>query len=351
MMRRRRRLSLRFGLGTLIAIAALSLFILNSGLEAIFFDVNLGERSRFELQEFWVCQLFEWFLGIWIFIVGSCIASFLNVVAYRLPAGMPVTGTSFCPHCRVPIRPSDNVPVFGWIFLRGRCRACKLSISSRYPIFELVGGLLMMSIYLSTILGHGANLPWQRHSELDYGMPVNLHFMDEAVFFVAGLHAWLLLFLYGGALTSFGNGRLPMKAWVIGPIGILFAIAIRPEICLLPIHFDKLQFGLAYFFAIPSAQALITSCFGGLMAIIASLLWRTKYDHRGWMMAWLMIGLALGWQATLWIFLIAAVAKVLQQRLTSQNPYFNAEAPIQFLWLWTGCFLIGWKWLYRFFNF
>jgi len=68
---------------------------------------------------------------------GLIVGSFLNVVVYRLPLGESlVLPGSYCPSCGVPIKPYDNVPVFGWLLLRGHCRSCRTPISARYPLVE-----------------------------------------------------------------------------------------------------------------------------------------------------------------------------------------------------------------------
>jgi leader peptidase (prepilin peptidase)/N-methyltransferase len=70
-------------------------------------------------------------------VLGACIGSFLNVVVYRLPRGLSLWHPpSHCPHCQTRLRPWDNVPVFGWLWLRGRCRYCGAGISPRYPLVE-----------------------------------------------------------------------------------------------------------------------------------------------------------------------------------------------------------------------
>jgi leader peptidase (prepilin peptidase)/N-methyltransferase len=77
------------------------------------------------------------------FLAGLAIGSFLNVVAYRLPRGESlVSPGSHCPSCDAPVRPRDNVPVLGWLLLRGRCRDCGAAISWRYPAIELATGVL-----------------------------------------------------------------------------------------------------------------------------------------------------------------------------------------------------------------
>lgn len=76
-------------------------------------------------------------------IIGLLIGSFLNVVIYRVPAGESVVSPpSHCPGCDTPIAPRDNIPVLSWILLRGRCRTCGAPISVRYPLVELLTGLL-----------------------------------------------------------------------------------------------------------------------------------------------------------------------------------------------------------------
>lgn len=82
-------------------------------------------------------------------VLGLAIGSFLNVVAYRLPRGESLSHPpSACPSCGTPIKPYDNVPVLGWLWLRGRCRACRATISPRYPIVEAVTGLLWFAVVL-----------------------------------------------------------------------------------------------------------------------------------------------------------------------------------------------------------
>ena len=79
-----------------------------------------------------------------------CLGSFLNVVAYRLPAGMSlVAPRSACPGCGTAIRPHDNVPVFSWLMLGGHCRSCDASISPRYPLTEAFTGALFAAVVIA----------------------------------------------------------------------------------------------------------------------------------------------------------------------------------------------------------
>ena len=73
-----------------------------------------------------------------IFAFGACFGSLTNVLVYRLPMGLSVvTPPSRCPACETTLTWRENIPIFGWLFLRGRCRFCKSKISPEYPLVEL----------------------------------------------------------------------------------------------------------------------------------------------------------------------------------------------------------------------
>ncbi len=83
------------------------------------------------------------------FLFGIVIGSFLNVCITRIPEEQSIVSpASRCPRCKTPIKPYDNVPVFGWLWLRGKCRTCGLPISPMYPLVELATGLLFVGCYL-----------------------------------------------------------------------------------------------------------------------------------------------------------------------------------------------------------
>lgn len=119
-----------------------------------------------------------------VLLLGLLIGSFLNVVVYRLPKmllrdwqaqareilNLPaeadkqtfnlILPNSSCPHCAHEIKPWENIPIFSWLFLRGKCSACKAPISTRYPLVELTCGLL--SAYVAWHFG----FTWQTGSML-----------------------------------------------------------------------------------------------------------------------------------------------------------------------------------------
>jgi leader peptidase (prepilin peptidase)/N-methyltransferase len=81
---------------------------------------------------------------------GLVIGSFLNVVAYRLPRRESLVHPgSHCPECNTPVKAYDNLPVIGWLLLRGHCRSCGEQISWRYPIVEALTGVLAVAVVLT----------------------------------------------------------------------------------------------------------------------------------------------------------------------------------------------------------
>lgn len=91
--------------------------------------------------------LFELLITGYIFIVGSCIGSFLNVVAWRAPRGLsPARGRSFCPACGAPIRAYDLLPVVSFLVLRGKCRRCGAKIPLRDFLVEGLMGVAALAV-------------------------------------------------------------------------------------------------------------------------------------------------------------------------------------------------------------
>lgn len=81
---------------------------------------------------------------ILIFVLGTIVGSFLNVVIYRLPRKgitLWIPSYSFCPNCKKRLRWFDNIPILSYILLKGKCRYCKWRIPIRYPLVEIANAL------------------------------------------------------------------------------------------------------------------------------------------------------------------------------------------------------------------
>ena len=80
---------------------------------------------------------------------GLCLGSFANVCVYRIPLNKSIVHpASSCPHCGVKIRFFDNIPVFSYLLLMGRCRQCQASISMRYPLVEILMAFLSLALFI-----------------------------------------------------------------------------------------------------------------------------------------------------------------------------------------------------------
>ena len=95
---------------------------------------------------------------IFTFLFGAAVGSFLNVVIHRVPLEKSIVfPNSACPKCKEAIKPYDNIPIFSWLILRGKCRNCKNPISPRYPAVELLTALLFVVVFWQ--IGFNAFLP------------------------------------------------------------------------------------------------------------------------------------------------------------------------------------------------
>ena len=89
-----------------------------------------------------------------LFVFGAIVGSFLNVCILRIPAGESIVWPgSRCPGCKSPIAWYDNVPLFSWLVLRGRCRACATPIAFRYVVVELLSAIAAVAIYYRVGIG------------------------------------------------------------------------------------------------------------------------------------------------------------------------------------------------------
>lgn len=119
------------------------------------------------------------------FALGANVGSFLNVVVWRMPIGKSIVhGDSCCPGCGTRIRSRDNIPIFGWLNLGGKCRSCSMEISSRYPTVEFIVAVMFLLLYFCELISGGANLPIR---------PVNMY---RGVLWVIMYAKWDLIGLY-----------------------------------------------------------------------------------------------------------------------------------------------------------
>lgn len=176
-----------------------------------------------------IASLYDTTLAAFFFVVGACIGSFLNVVAYRLPLGKFIGGHSGCPYCQTPISSSDNIPILAWIKLRGRCRACRLPISVQYPLVELTVAIVFFVVFVSEYSSGGANLPGVLRARGGA-----LRTLTPQVVLQLFSYLFLLSSLIAAALIAVKRLRIPLElfVWSILPL-TLFGL-ILPETIVVP---------------------------------------------------------------------------------------------------------------------
>ena len=150
--------------------------------------------------------------GVLVTLFGLCIGSFLNVAIIRLPKNESINlPASHCPTCLHPLAWYHNVPLFSWIFLRGKCAFCKSHISFQYPLVELSSAFLYAFIYF-----HLANTLQALLIASVFALLLALSIIDlryKAVPDALSLPALVLAFCTGDPLVSLQNGLLFMGAF------------------------------------------------------------------------------------------------------------------------------------------
>lgn len=169
------------------------------------------------------------FVLLWYMAVGAAIGSFLNVVAYRLPLGMSLNDPpSRCPFCETKIGRFDNIPVFGWFLVRGRCRACREPIAWRYPFVEFLAALLFGLLFQFELMRGFENLVTYRSSALLGMTGLIIDSRYDLVFFHA-LHLVLISVVSASLLMAWDGTRTPRSLFVTA-----FVIAMTFAPCGVP---------------------------------------------------------------------------------------------------------------------
>jgi leader peptidase (prepilin peptidase)/N-methyltransferase len=169
-------------------------------------------------------------------VIGACVGSFLNVCVYRWPAELSVIRPpSRCGSCGTPIRWFDNVPIFGWMLLRGRCRACGAGVSIQYPLVEAGTA----AIWVISVLRYGVE--WQA--------------LVVALFFTI---------LLGIALSDAKTYIIPDE-FTLGGAAIAFALSFAPGgvTWLQSLIGGALGFGLLWVIAVVGEWAFKKPAMGG----------------------------------------------------------------------------------------
>ena len=170
---------------------------------------------------------------VWVFALGLMVGSFINVLAARLPYQKSVIWPgSRCFTCLRSIRFTDNLPILGYLRLRGRCRHCGTTFSSRYLWVELGTGLAFLALFALEILSHARNgpaflQPWQDTPGLDFPYFTATGTPPLRAWIYFAYHACLLTLLIAAALIDAEHRIIPPQLTYFGTaIGILGAMLL-----------------------------------------------------------------------------------------------------------------------------
>jgi len=246
-----------------------------------------------------------WFVSLMLAPFGLILGSFANVLIHRLPLEEAadrnvVTKPSHCPSCGTRIKPWHNIPLFAWLFLRGRCAACGWRIPLRYPLVELLGGLLVAgSVW---VLPFGT-LIWAKGLLCGYALLV-LFFTDLTAFMLPDVLQYPLIVL--GVLFTLPQLFWPAHLTVIWAPGYVFvrtfANALQTAPCGVfdhaPVTWVDSLLGLAIGYGAPAllnlAYKLIRKADGIGMGDFKMLAWLGAFWGWGPMLGILFGGALLG---------------------------------------------------------
>ncbi|HQY88096.1 MAG TPA: prepilin peptidase, partial [Tepidisphaeraceae bacterium] len=215
----------------------------------------------------------HWLFIPFIFALGACVGSFLNVVAYRLPLGKSIVHPpSACPKCNTQLSWRDNIPIFGWLFLGGKCRYCRAPVSIRYPTIELITALLFAGTYVLMFVFNVGPCPDGRifASINDLGIETHSAAALDLYFDWPALVLALAMigFLMAASLIDFDHFIIPLEiTWILVGVGLVgHALTDQPHVAgnLLLTQVQA-----------PLGMAAITCTIGWLIALLAL--------KRGWL--------------------------------------------------------------------
>ena len=265
----------------------------------------LQKMDRLALPMNILLRFSESMTALFAFMIGACVGSFLNVVIYRVPQKASVLiEPSYCPGCKTKIIPRDNLPLLGWLNLKGQCRQCQIPIPMRYPAVELTVGLALLTLYFVELISGGVNLPARTPNPYAGVLWILFYTKWDLVGFYL-YHSALLCTVFSWGMISFDGHRVPRFTVMIS-----LAVFAALQFC-----FPGLQLlnGLQ-----PGTKGLITTA---MLVATTCGLGLTSGLCAGWITgkltgvfgtkpalncipAWLLIGLALGWQAVAGIFVL-----------------------------------------------
>ncbi|MFK7767067.1 MAG: prepilin peptidase [Mariniblastus sp.] len=215
-------LRIGFWLIVVLVIFLLIIFPIVTGFLITVGRMPLGATKYLVAVEYAQTYLMRGLVLLWIFFFGSCFASFLNVVAWRVPRGRGINGSSHCPNCDTKLSFLDNIPIAGWLRNGGQCSSCSIPISPRYLWVEFALGTVFLIVCSVELLGGGINLPL-RLVEARTGIENMIFEPKWDLIQLTIYHLVLICLLFTLALVRSERLKIP---FAIVAVGLVFGIAM-----------------------------------------------------------------------------------------------------------------------------
>ena len=277
------------------------------------------------------------FVYLWITFLGSCFASFLNVVAWRVPRGRSILGSSHCPHCDAKLSFRDNIPIFGWLNNDGKCRGCVAPIAVRYLIVELLLGVTFLLLFVVEVVLGGQNLPLRPDLQ-NVGIEFVLFAPNWPLILTFAYHAALMCGLFTIAVIASEHKRIPLLVVCFAAVFLVAIASTWPHVIQVPWTAGIREVGqwpvegfsrtALYTMAIGAGGGLIAGgiAWGISLAGRAHIVAGAKEQGDGQVdpmpvgsaiiVSFGLVGLALGWQSVVWVLLIWCLCKLIFKRFS-----------------------------------
>ncbi|TWT96582.1 Leader peptidase PppA [Neorhodopirellula pilleata] len=269
-------------------------------------ELSSLEQLRIRSAKLAVFAIFAYF--------GACVASFINVVAASAPRGDSIAlRSSACPKCETAIRRIDNLPLFSYANLGGRCRHCVSKIPIRYFLVEWIGAVIFGSLFLLELITGAANVP---------GFPLYMH---TGILWIILYTKWPVvgIYFYHAAMMScllmlglMDLDRLRCPRWLAWSMLVVFAVLPIAIPVLRPVAIDaqvpiRLGIDMTHW-GTQVAAGLIGGVVGWLLGWTA----RSSTGRGGWRvfpgrslpLGMALVGVSLGWQAAITIAIAYLIA-------------------------------------------
>jgi leader peptidase (prepilin peptidase) / N-methyltransferase len=322
--------------------------------------LNFRHDSIFQWQIALVTACMEAAIFAWFLATGASIGSFLNVAAWRVPRSMSLLVPSKCPYCCTALSFYENMPIFGWIRLRARCRTCHLPIAARYVLVELFLLVVFGWICLNEFLTAGSNLPTQ---PFKYSMTLDQRLLKSPFGLQLFLYLWVVCGLIAVTLMSLQKSKIPWRVYLWTAVPCFILPLFEPSI--IQVHWKAAVLEtIAEKRMAAALTALLGMIVGAIAGLVVSLITARLFKpentetvdsdfERNQFLAGIMTvaasGALMGWQAVLVIapltMLIMQVARSVLQRFALTQS-FSVDATRLACWTWLAVVVYRSTWVH-----